>query len=809
MTCMNSINARPTRPTIRSRTGLMALTVIAIAQAESNSALAKSISASYEMPMPTGSTQVRVVNQSSPPDVQMYILTTKDADLIGTIKVNQLSILTQGRQDTTTSLYDMETMLANKALPASQAGPTVPVVNTTTAPVQYRFVTENYSSGPGPYGNYSNSGCWNFQYDYDCASSRAAKLTLAPAIDTTQDGLYLGVRSWSGRPDSVLSVTRAKLTFAGTIDNYQITERVLNLGTLGIVNGDMAYNARNYTNSVVFPILGTFTNRQAGVFDDPVGFSVSGNGGKFVNAGAMTHDAEATLIDNRGSFINDTTGYLHSGGWFTTLGASASFANQGTLVINGTGDFQVDQGASFTNLGNLLVDGSAASLYIGSSSAFNSGSASLVIVHGAQFQIARGATFSNSAGLVIDRGGKFLNEGALLNSGALGVVDGTFENRGHLNLVLGSSSAAASSLTVGQTALMQNSAAGVVRIETELASSGSFTNLGTVVVDNGGMFRLAQGSSLTNSGSIQLINGTVSAVASSIQNAGTIALLQGTTFNTSGNFDNGRSGVLTVQQGAQVINLGQLSNAGTVTVDGELIQSGSYRQDSGQTIVNGKVSGNVDLRGGLLGGSGVVRGTVTVQGGTLAPTLTINAASMGSFAARALSNPAMQIATPTSSLTIDGDLTVDGGEIDLTWSGSGFTGLVVTGNLGLRGSSVRVALVGGFVPSAGDALPWLQAPASSNVDWASVQLSLGVLNADGQWSPQGPAGLALAIGPSGALQITAVPEPSTPILGLLGGCLFGALGWRRRVARRGLARQENDAVSLVRSQQRRVDAVAL
>lgn len=228
--------------------------------------------------------------------------------------------------------------------------------------------------------------------------------------------------------------------------------------------------------------------------------------------------------------------------------------------------------------------------------------------------------------------------------------------------------------------------------------------------------------------------------------------------------------------------------AGTLTVGGEIAQSGSNRiltkngsgtlvlngdnTYTGATIVNGGTllinggatvgtnASNVTVNdGGTLGGSGIIRGTVTVNdGGSLAP------------------------GNSPGVLTIAG-LTLAGGAnfvVDLfgTTPGSQYDQLIVTANNIVLGSANLVLNITGPLNkfNYGDVLTLIDNTGSGSISGMFLGLN------DGDFiyvSGNRFAAITYQSGPGGDVLLTILPEPaSAAALLSLGLCLF-----RRRMAR--------------------------
>lgn len=211
-----------------------------------------------------------------------------------------------------------------------------------------------------------------------------------------------------------------------------------------------------------------------------------------------------------------------------------------------------------------------------------------------------------------------------------------------------------------------------------------------------------------------------------------------------------------------ISGVGQInkSGGGTVVLGGANTYSGATTINGGKILVNGSTGGTSVFTvqtGGILGGTGTVGGVVNVLDGTVAP-----GASPGTLT---LSSDLNLAANSVLSFELDGtDQTVGSSINDL---------IVVGGNLVLDGTL--------------DVSPWATfAGASIGDKWRLIDYT-GSLTDNGLVLGVSPdSNLTFAIDTGTANQVnlvvTAVPEPSTVVLGLLGGLGLLMVVRRRRSA---------------------------
>jgi hypothetical protein len=210
---------------------------------------------------------------------------------------------------------------------------------------------------------------------------------------------------------------------------------------------------------------------------------------------------------------------------------------------------------------------------------------------------------------------------------------------------------------------------------------GSLVNQGTISAEVNALEITVSGTSVTNAGALQALNG------------GQI-LLSGTFANTA---------EVIVGAGSQFRILG----------------SGTYLQSAGETTLAGGTlwADTVSLQGGVLSGFGTVRGTVSVS--------LINAALV-------------DLGAPTGTLQVNGTYQqTAAGALNVGLGGTAagqFDRLQVTGAATL-GGTLNVSLVGGFLPAVGNTFEILVF-ASRTSDFATVT-GLSLPNGNSlQYSPE-------------------------------------------------------------------------
>ena len=325
--------------------------------------------------------------------------------------------------------------------------------------------------------------------------------------------------------------------------------------------------------------------------------------GLSTNGGSLTLAAGAQVTTNAGvNFVNNGTVSVDGqpgepGGSLLNIGGTIENTDGGALDV---GNGNMTSSSRVTAAGFALNSLSGVVTVTGQNP--SSGSATAVLV------LANGITDIGSGGgsggtLILSNSNSYValsGSSSLSNNGLSGLTS----SEGMLTLEGGAQVATNPGLAFrsGRGTITVDASSVTSGSTTSLAIGGTLDNSATIEIQNSG----ATGSSsadltsagLANTGTIQLTGDTVSHTASltvngNAVNAGTLDIGNGTGFN-SGNF-------------------------ATLSVTG----GNSFTQDAGanaMTVVNGTLSAaSVDVAGGVIGGSGVIQGSLTnssaVQGG--------------------------------------------------------------------------------------------------------------------------------------------------------------------------------------------------
>jgi hypothetical protein len=368
------------------------------------------------------------------------------------------------------------------------------------------------------------------------------------------------------------------------------------------------------TNGGRLELDGTFTFEDAGTFS-------SASGGAVVLVGTLDNTGRTlALTAATGSLQVD--GGTVQGGRVETTGGAALVA-QFEMILDGVtlgSDFSVPDGGLITVTNGLILDDITVTLVDGT-----------VPFIGPRIRFATTETLG-------------------------GAGDVVFGGTGDAGSVVSTTGA---TLTIGPGITIHGPRGGSVGV------LGSLVNQGTISAEVNALEITVSGTSVTNAGALQALNG------------GQI-LLSGTFANTA---------EVIVGAGSQFRILG----------------SGTYLQSAGETTLAGGTlwADTVSLQGGVLSGFGTVRGTVSVS--------LINAALV-------------DLGAPTGTLQVNGayQQTAAGAlNVGLGGTAAGqFDRLQVTGAATL-GGTLNVSLVGGFLPAVGNTFEILVF-ASRTSDFATV-----------------------------------------------------------------------------------------
>ena len=449
-------------------------------------------------------------------------------------------------------------------------------------------------------------------------------------------------------------------------------------------------------------------------------FSPLGTGKVVVTGGTFTNDA--TPLD--GTYPEFVARNNSAGS--TTLGNDVEFAGTGLAVINTP---STAPAGSITTLGNLKI---GANQILGPNR--NAGN-SQVIEFTSVTLTGGNATFAPNTLGVGFSGSADLKLGAIGQSASSGII---MDGQATLTLAAANNYSGSTTIQRGTTKL---GAAGALPATTALTVTG-----GTLDFNNGGTSNSQTVASLAGTGGI-ITNSDITE--------------RGMTVNeTSGSTE--YSGVIS---GALAVTK---QGAGTLILSGLDTYTGATTVDAagGTLIINGSLSGSaVTVNGGVLGGSGIITQSVTVNtGGTLAPGNSPGILSTGSLNLASGSTFAVEL----NGATV----------------GTGYDQVNVTGGITLAGS---LTLSLGYTPAPSDVF-WIGlndgvdsvSGAFSNVPVTDVGNNSGIINVSGNdytvfYSADFGTGAI-----TGGNDILVVPEPGSAAL-LLGGLALLA-GRRRRSA---------------------------
>jgi hypothetical protein len=376
--------------------------------------------------------------------------------------------------------------------------------------------------------------------------------------------------------------------------------------------------------------------------------------------------------ENRGLVRATNGGRLELDGTFTFEdGGTFSSASGGAVVLVGTLDNTGRTLALTAATGSLQVDGGT----VRGGRVETTGGAALVpqvemtldgVTLGSDFSIPDGGLITVTNGLVLDDITVTLVDGTVPFIGPRirfattetlgGAGDVVFGGMGDAGSVVSTTGA---TLTIGPGITIHGPRGGSVGV------LGSLVNHGTISAEVNALEITVSGTSVTNAGALQALNG------------GRILL--------SGMFTN--TAEVTVGAGSQFRILG----------------SSTYLQTAGETSLAGGTlwADTVSLQGGVLSGFGTVRGTVSVN--------LINAGLV-------------DLGAPTGTLQVNGTYQqTAAGALNVGLGGTAagqFDRLQVTGAVTL-GGTLNVSLIGGFLPSVGSTFEILTF-ASRTSDFATV-----------------------------------------------------------------------------------------
>ena len=386
-------------------------------------------------------------------------------------------------------------------------------------------------------------------------------------------------------------------------------------------------------------IGGSFYNTSSSFVIKGAGRMSVSYGGVVTNSGTITQEAGSSLRFNdwsynyfAGSTLNNLAGATYrlegdshilngvsSGAWNSTDGyGHGVFNNAGLLVkASGTGESIIGDQQTFNNSGTVEVrSGSLAILGAGTNDNghfefSNGGRLRMAAVYG--YNLVGNLTASGDG--VFDLASSYLNVGAGTSATIKDFTDGArfLMSGGSLNVSGDSNAQALLTLNLTSAAKVEMTGGSIS------ASAGSVTNTGNFEWTSGQLT-----GTFNNSGMLIVVSGGDLTMGNSVLNNSGILVLQADSRISYGGYGSAtlnNPGTLRQSAGAVIQSGIQFNNTGTVESDGsEMTFASGYTQSSGQLVLRngGSVTGNLDIQGGELTGTGTVNGSVTLAG-TLSP----------------------------------------------------------------------------------------------------------------------------------------------------------------------------------------------
>ena len=619
-----------------------------------------------------------------------------------------------------------------------------------------------------------------------------AELRLADTTTITANALTVGGGgNYNGNADQV------NLLKLGSIANM-LNVNVLNIGTgardLGSITfqdtgGTVTVRAADGTSAAAFNMGTGSATTAVGAAGNQNLFDVTGHTAdlKFSSMNFGTQNRNSDLINVfsfdtgtleigtlnasvKGTNGNTTTTTINIGGGTVTTGewtlattsgpgnaiATANFTG-GDITFSGSINRGADSAGGGTATGTVNLDG--ATLDMGGN---NIGSTTSLIVFN-----ARSGTLSN------------LGE---LNGG--GTLDKT--TTGTLILDTANTYTGATTVTAGVLRVSHGGALGDTASGTTVADGAALELTGDITTSNEAL--TLNGSGVSDSGALRNVSGNNTYAgnitldsATRINSDAGLLTLDATTGAAIGATDQnltlGGAGNITV---TDAVNLGAgnlvKDGAGTVILSGDNTYTGTTTVSEGLLQINGDSSlstGAVNVASGAtLGGSGTIGGVASTA--TIASGGILTAGSDGSSLTPGVLDPLVTDAV--STLSFGGDLTASSGSIwlvDLVQGGTSDL-INVGGALDITGANLSINFGGTFVEHQ----VYTIANYGTGLTGNFAGLSEGAFV-----DPGNLYRINYGTGPSGAITLTAVPEPGT--LGFLGLALGGF--FVRRIRRRRAA----------------------
>ncbi len=431
-------------------------------------------------------------------------------------------------------------------------------------------------------------------------------------------------------------------TLSVVLGTASVTANVGGASTLTVQN-TMSFDRGAISAPLVIDNAGTVVTTTSGVTDITGGLTVNSGGALEVRtvSGASAELDVTTVILNNGTIqLTTQTGNglatldIQSGGGITNNGTIHAVTGGGTRAIGG-GTINNESGGLIdidesTSISGDINNKSGGIINIDDALSYSSGTLTNDV--GGNINIASNATLS------ITVGNGFDNSGALTVTGATLLIDGAVSNAAGATMTFtgtGSTSSTfdldVSMTNAGTITLTSGSASATSTLDIE--SGDTLTNNGIVAfAGTAGLDRAINGGNVINSaaGTIDVdVNTTIDVGASStFDNAGDVDVasaitLQFTGTNTAADtIDNQTGGTITVNSTGVIDTNGlDITNAGTITVNGTLQTEGGDITNNSGGVLNG--SGSVTLGGGSYidgGGSntfGLSPGSFTFEDGSV------------------------------------------------------------------------------------------------------------------------------------------------------------------------------------------------
>jgi len=372
-------------------------------------------------------------------------------------------------------------------------------------------------------------------------------------------------------------------------------------------------------------------------------------------------------------------------------GGADGAVNTGTLRASGGGILRLSPG-SFANTGGIIEAVGASSVVELHAASISGGS--MQCSGGGRFTTAGNNTYSYLADLItpaqleVVANTRLILRGAITHNGTLDLSSTTSTHYARLGIDGDTQVTGNGTITMAHSDynLVESYGASTDRLtlgpDIELVGAGNLGAGAMYVTNNGTVDANIAGDTLR----VQPYTGSNGAVNNGTfraSNGGTLYLYSGTIINNNALKTTGNS-IVAVK--TSITSTGQIN----VGPGSQLVfKDTSVRvlnQTAGSMIVNGTVNddftgGRLDIDGGTLGGTGQINVPVTIDGGTVAPGISIGQLSVG------------------SSFTQNAGGTL---EIELggTTPGTEYDRLAVSGAAAL-GGTLQISYLNGFVPKAG------------------------------------------------------------------------------------------------------------